>query len=50
MIRSVQLPVHGVCGIWGILAVALLGKPELLPLPFLKQLGAQALGTTIYIV
>lgn len=38
--------VHGAAGIWGTLAVAIFGKPELLGtgLGFWQQLGAQALG------
>lgn len=38
--------VHGAAGIWGTLAVALLGRPELLEtgLGFWPQLGVQALG------
>lgn len=38
--------VHGAAGIWGTLAVALFGKPELLGtgLSFWQQLGAQAVG------
>ncbi|MDX2019574.1 MAG: ammonium transporter [Deltaproteobacteria bacterium] len=38
------IPVHGVCGVWGTLAVALFGRAELLPLPRWQQLGVQALG------
>lgn len=37
-------PVHGIGGIWGTLAVALLGRSELLSLPRLGQLGVQAVG------
>lgn len=38
--------VHGAAGIWGTLAVALFGKPDLLGtgLGFWQQLGAQAIG------
>jgi len=41
------IPVHGVCGVWGVLAVALFGKAELLAKPFWQQLGVQAFGIVL---
>lgn len=38
------IPVHGVCGIWGVLAVALFGKSELLPKPWVEQFFIQVVG------
>ena len=38
------VPVHGVCGVWGTLAVALFGKAELLAHPWTMQLAVQAIG------
>ena len=38
------IPVHGVCGIWGTLCVALFGQQELLLLPRWEQLGVQVVG------
>ncbi len=42
--------VHGFCGIWGTLAVALFGAPELLAHGRLVQLGVQALGVGVAFV
>lgn len=45
------ISVHGVCGVWGTLAVALFGKPELLAAGArLNQLGVQALGACVAFV
>jgi len=44
------IPVHGFCGVWGILGVALFGAPSKLSHGFLHQLGIQALGATVAIV
>lgn len=38
------VPVHAAGGVWGVLAVAIFGRAEALPHPFLEQLGVQALG------
>lgn len=38
------IPVHGFCGAWGIVCVALLGNASSLPLAFWPQLGVQLLG------
>jgi Amt family ammonium transporter len=38
------VPVHLACGIWGTLAVALLGQSELLAHPRWTQLGVQGIG------
>ena len=42
------VPVHGFCGVWGILAVALFGTD--LPHGRLEQLGVQALGAATNVV
>lgn len=44
------VPVHGFCGVWGVLAVALFGRPERLNHPWLYQLGIQALGAAVCLV
>jgi len=38
------IPVHGFCGMWGLLSVALFGQSELLPKPMLEQLWVQCIG------
>lgn len=38
------IPVHLAAGIWGTLAVALFGDPEIIGNPMFQQLGIQALG------
>jgi Amt family ammonium transporter len=38
------IPVHGFCGVLGLLSVALFGQPELLPKPMLQQLWVQCIG------
>jgi len=38
------IPVHGVCGVWGTLCVAIFGQAELLALPRFEQLGVQVVG------
>ncbi len=38
------IPVHGFCGVWGLLSVALFGQSELLPKPMLQQLWVQCIG------
>lgn len=42
-------PVHGACGLWGTLCVALFGRPEILNtgLSFAEQLWIQALGALV---
>ncbi|MGE0871676.1 MAG: ammonium transporter [Kofleriaceae bacterium] len=41
------VPVHGFCGAWGVLCVALFGKAELLGRSRFEQLGVQALGIVV---
>ncbi len=43
------IPVHGLCGVWGTLCVALFGEPERLKtgLGFASQLGVQLLGVGV---
>lgn len=38
------IPVHGFCGVWGLLSVAFFGEPDLLPKPMLDQLYVQLIG------
>jgi len=38
------IPVHGVCGVWGTLAVGIFGRAELLPHTRMQQIGVQLLG------
>jgi Amt family ammonium transporter len=44
------VPVHAVGGVWGIIAVALFGRAEVLPNAFLPQLGIQALGAAVCVL
>ena len=41
------IAVHGFCGVWGILSVALFGIADRLPHSMLTQLGVQALGCVV---
>jgi len=41
------IPVHGVCGAFGTLCVALFGKAELLAHPRLEQIGVQLIGILV---
>lgn len=44
------IPVHGFCGMLGLLSVALFGEPELLPKPAIEQLGVQCIGIAVCFV
>lgn len=44
------IPVHGFCGLWGVLCVGLFGDPTRLTHPFATQLGVQALGAAVALV
>lgn len=44
------IPVHAACGMWGTMAVGILGQQELLPLPRVSQIAVQALGLGVCIV
>lgn len=45
------IPVHGACGTWGLLCVALFGEKDLLPLKdMLKQLWVQCIGISVCFV
>ena len=44
------IPVHGFCGAFGTISVALFGQDELLPNPRMTQLGVQALGVLVAFV
>ncbi|MBK8014502.1 MAG: ammonium transporter [Deltaproteobacteria bacterium] len=44
------IAVHGFCGVWGILSVALFGIADRLPHSMLTQLGVQALGCVVCFV
>jgi Amt family ammonium transporter len=42
------IPVHGACGVWGTLAVALFGNK--LTMPWMQQLGVQLIGIVVVFV
>ena len=44
------IPVHGFCGVLGLLSVALFGEPDLLPKPALEQLWVQCIGIVVCFV
>jgi Amt family ammonium transporter len=45
------IPVHGFCGTWGLLCVALFGEKDLLPAKdMLKQLWVQCIGISVCFV
>ena len=41
------IPVHGFCGVYGTLCVAIFGQQELLNLPRFEQFGVQLLGVVV---
>jgi Amt family ammonium transporter len=41
------IPVHGFCGVLGVLSVGLFGQQSAIPLPRVSQIGVQALGALV---